>query len=56
MGLLDLRGNNGIRIWIKDKNLHLIYGNFNDVQKRYYLYTESSKNQVSIIGTVLINL
>jgi hypothetical protein len=43
MGLLDLRGNNGIRIWIKDKNLHLIYGNFNNVQKRYYLYTLSSK-------------
>lgn len=43
MGLLDLRGDNGIRIWIKDKNLYLICGNFNDVQKRYYLYTVSSK-------------
>lgn len=43
MGLLDLRGENGIRIWIEKNNLYLIYGNYNNTQKRYYLHTSNEK-------------
>lgn len=43
MGLLDLRGDNGIRIWIEKNNLYLIYGNYNNTQKRYYLHTSDKK-------------
>ena len=43
MGLLDLRGENGIRIWIEKNNLYLIYGNYNNTQKRYYLHTSNKK-------------
>lgn len=42
LGLLDLRGSQGISIWIENQNLYLSYGNHQNANEKYTLETKDS--------------